>query len=180
MKKSWSTVELLSHSRHDWLNHLQLIKGHIALNNHEKVNAIIDEIALRSKHEANLSNVNANKLAHLLLTANWEKYNFKMDFEVISDMSPLTAFDEELAHWFENFFKVLNDTAVAGEENHVMLTLQLLKDKKKILVDFSGKMNNSNELKIFFKQKLYESLEIVDLFIQREEFVFTLRLNEVK
>ncbi len=38
----WNIVDLLSHSRHDWMNKLQLIKGNLSLQKYERVNDIIE------------------------------------------------------------------------------------------------------------------------------------------
>ncbi|WP_312471145.1 Spo0B domain-containing protein, partial [Neobacillus sp.] len=44
MGKEWDIVEVLRHSRHDWLNRLQLIKGNLDLNRIDRAKAVIDEI----------------------------------------------------------------------------------------------------------------------------------------
>jgi len=46
MEKNWTTVELLRHARHDWLNKIQLIKGNMSIGKMDRVEAIIEEIIM--------------------------------------------------------------------------------------------------------------------------------------
>lgn len=46
MSRDWSTLEVLRHARHDWLNQLQLIKANLSLGRTERANEIIEEIIL--------------------------------------------------------------------------------------------------------------------------------------
>lgn len=51
MKQNWMIVEALSHSRHDWLNKLQLIKGNLALGKVGQAENIIDGIIVEAQNE---------------------------------------------------------------------------------------------------------------------------------
>jgi stage 0 sporulation protein B (sporulation initiation phosphotransferase) len=180
MKKNWDTIELLRHCRHDWLNQLQLIKGNLALNNVEKVHAIIDDIVQRTANESNLSNLKANKLASYLLTVNWEGKPFVVDFEITNSGVQLTKYDEMLTKWFTQFFLTLEDVACDGVENHIMLSFQLYEEEQSIVVDFSGKVNELSSIEKMLHTQLERNMSINDITIHEEELVFTLRLNEVK
>lgn len=57
MEKDWDTVELLRHSRHDWLNKIQLIKGNLTLGKIDRIKEIIDEIVYHTEQESKLSNL---------------------------------------------------------------------------------------------------------------------------
>jgi stage 0 sporulation protein B (sporulation initiation phosphotransferase) len=76
MKKEWNIIEVLRHSRHDWLNKLQLIKGNLDLNRIDRAKAIIDEIVIETQHETKLSNLHIPLFASLLIRANWESNIF--------------------------------------------------------------------------------------------------------
>jgi stage 0 sporulation protein B (sporulation initiation phosphotransferase) len=180
MLKKWDTIEILRHCRHDWLNELQLIKGNLALNNTEKVHAIINEIVNRATHESDLCNLKANKLASLLLTINWESKPFVVDFEVCYSATQLTKYDEILSKWFTQFFLMLEKAVAVGVENNVMISFQLLEDAQTIVVDLSGKINERTKVEQFLHKQLDPIVNISDITIQEEELVFTLELNEVK
>jgi stage 0 sporulation protein B (sporulation initiation phosphotransferase) len=180
MRKKWDTVEVLSHSRHDWLNKIQLIKGNLALNNVEKVHAIIEDIVQQSTNESNLSNLHANNFASYLLTVNWEGKPFVVEFEVFNSGVHLSKYDEMLTEWFTQFFLTLEDVVCEAEENNIMLSFQLLNDEQSISVDFSGKVNDVKKVHSFLHNQPECSMSITDINIREEELVFTLRLNEVK
>jgi stage 0 sporulation protein B (sporulation initiation phosphotransferase) len=181
MTKKWDAVNLLSHSRHDWLNHLQLIKGNLALNNTEKVNDIINAIVNRATHEANLSNLGARQLTSLLLTINWEGYSYVVDYEVNNEGFKLSKYDNYLVQWFGEFFKTLEEIASSGEENHLTLTFQFLKNEDScIYVDFSGLVTNVTKLEKLLHNQLEQEIELKDVMVREDEFTFSLRFNEVK
>ena len=74
MEKEWDIVEVLRHSRHDWLNKLQLIKGNLDLNRIDRAKAIIDEIVIEVQHESKLSNLHIPLFASLLFKVELGKY----------------------------------------------------------------------------------------------------------
>ena len=49
MEKRWTIVEALRHSRHDWLNKVQLIKGNLSLQRMDHINKIIQQIINRQE-----------------------------------------------------------------------------------------------------------------------------------
>ncbi len=69
MEKKWSTVDVLRHARHDWLNKLQLIKGNLDLNKPERVKQIIEEIVHEAQAEAKLSNLKIPLFASLAINS---------------------------------------------------------------------------------------------------------------
>lgn len=82
MSKDWSTIDVLRHARHDWLNQLQLIKANLSLNRVERANEIIEEIIVSSRHESNLMNLKVPQLAEYLITFNWLKHPIVLITEV--------------------------------------------------------------------------------------------------
>ncbi|MGM2794016.1 Spo0B domain-containing protein, partial [Bacillus cereus group sp. BC91] len=65
-------IYLLSRSRHDWMNKLQLIKGNLTLEKYDRVFEIIEEMVIEAQHESKLSNLKIPQLAYYFLTFNWE------------------------------------------------------------------------------------------------------------
>lgn len=58
-------IHLLSHSRHDWMNKLQLIKGNLTLKKYDRVFEIIDEVVIEAQHESKLSNLRIPRAAYV-------------------------------------------------------------------------------------------------------------------
>ena len=97
MEKEWDIVEVLRHSRHDWLNRLQLIKGNLDLNRIDRAKAYINEIVIEAQHESKLSNFHFPLFASLLLKSNWEQHLFQLEYEVLNDVEAVKINDRILS-----------------------------------------------------------------------------------
>ncbi|MFC4320937.1 sporulation initiation phosphotransferase B [Litchfieldia salsa] len=159
MKKDWTIVDVLKHSRHDWLNKIQLIKGNIALNKYDRVKEIIDEIVMETQNEARLTNLQLTELASFFMTYNWEEHKFPIEYEVIGTARDLAKYDDELTAWCEQFFQLIENNTVLNGENHLMITVELFDEEVRFLFDFSGIINDT-ELVIESLEKGNESDQI--------------------
>ncbi|MEH7176363.1 sporulation initiation phosphotransferase B [Neobacillus vireti] len=138
MEKEWDIVEVLRHSRHDWLNRLQLIKGNLDLNRIDRAKAYINEIVIEVQHESKLSNFHLPKFASLLLKSNWESHLFQLEYEVLNDLEAVKINDHILSNWTKAFFSVLDQAIEAFQENHLSITIQPQSDGVRFFFDFSG------------------------------------------
>jgi stage 0 sporulation protein B (sporulation initiation phosphotransferase) len=108
MGKEWDIVEVLRHSRHDWLNRLQIIKGNLDLNRIDRAKAVIDEIVIEAQHETRLTNLHIPLFASLVLKSNWENPFFKLEYEILLDSESVKIDDLVLTVWAKSFFSCLN------------------------------------------------------------------------
>lgn len=138
MEKEWDIIEVLRHSRHDWLNKLQLIKGNIDLNRVDRAKEVIDEIVIEAQHETKLSNLHMPLFASLVLTSNWENPYFRLEYEVFEDSKPIKINDSILTNWTNSFFSCLNKAIEAFQENHLSITVDPQTDGIRFFFDFSG------------------------------------------
>ena len=138
MGKEWDIVEVLRHSRHDWLNKLQLIKGNLDLNRIDRVKAVIDEIVIEAQHETKLSNLQMPLFAALLLKSNWENPSFKLEYEVLIDSESIKIDDASMTNWTNSFFSCLNQAIEDFQENHLSITIEPQLDGVRFFFDFSG------------------------------------------
>jgi len=138
MGKEWDIVEVLRHSRHDWLNKLQLIKGNLDLNRIDRVRAVIDEIVIEAQHETKLSNLHMPMFAALLLKSNWENPSFKLEYEVMIDSESIRIDDTNMTNWTKSFFLCLNQAIEEFQENHLSITIEPQIDGVRFFFDFSG------------------------------------------
>lgn len=138
MDKEWDIVEVLRHSRHDWLNRLQLIKGNLDLNRIDRAKAYINEIVIEAQHESKLSNFHLPMFASLLLKSNWENHLFQLEYEVLNDLEAVKINDEILSTWTKSFFICLDQAIEAFQENHLSITIQPQSDGVRFFFDFSG------------------------------------------
>lgn len=149
MKKEWDIVEVLRHSRHDWLNKLQLIKGNLDLNRIDRAKAIIDEIVIEAQNETKLSNLHLPVFASILMKANWESHFFQVEYEIIQDADALRINEYELASWTSMFFDSLNSAVAMYEENHLTITIVPLEEGARFFFEFRGIINKKERIEQF-------------------------------
>ncbi|WP_066063835.1 Spo0B C-terminal domain-containing protein [Neobacillus soli] len=162
MGKEWDIVEVLRHSRHDWLNRLQLIKGNLDLNRMDRAKAVIDEIVIETQHETKLSNLNMPMLAALLLKSNWENPSFKLEYEVLQDSVSLHMDDGLMTNWTNLFFSCLNEGIEAFQENHLSITIEPQSTGIRFFFDFSGIIIKRELIEKF----LADQIGLIDLVIK--------------
>ncbi|MBO0960732.1 sporulation initiation phosphotransferase B [Neobacillus sp. MM2021_6] len=138
MGKEWDIVEVLRHSRHDWLNKLQLIKGNLDLNRIDRAKAVIDEIVIDAQHETKLSNIHMPLFAALLLKSNWENPSFKLEYEVLLDSEAIKIDDAGMTNWTNSFFLCLNQSIEQFQDNHLSITIEPQSDGVRFFFDFCG------------------------------------------
>jgi stage 0 sporulation protein B (sporulation initiation phosphotransferase) len=138
MNVDWNIVDILRHSRHDWLNKLQLIKGNLALERMDRVKEIIEEIVIETQNEAKLTNLQFPCLAGYLLTYNWEPHHFILEFEVLGHTYNLEEYDKKLKDWCEKFFTVLDQSIGNTGENHLSISIHPTDTEVCFFFDFSG------------------------------------------
>jgi stage 0 sporulation protein B (sporulation initiation phosphotransferase) len=168
--KDWNIVEVLRHSRHDWLNRLQLIKGNMDLNRIDRAKAIIDEIVLDTQQEAKLSNLQMPMFAALLLKSNWENYFFQLEYEVLTDSDSLKIDDSILTNWSNSLFLSLNSAIEPFGENHLSITIDVKTDGICFFFDFSGIIRKTEQMKQFLIVQKGESINLVVKEFSENEF----------
>ncbi|MEH7074195.1 Spo0B C-terminal domain-containing protein [Neobacillus drentensis] len=163
MEKEWDIVEVLRHSRHDWLNKLQLIKGNLDLNRIDRAKAVIDEIIIEAQHESKLSNLRMPLFASLLLKANWENPSFKLEYEVLQDPEAYQIKEELMTNWTRLLFQCLNNAIEIFQENHLSITIDPQSQGIRFFFDFSGIIIKSHLIEEFLAEpNQYLNIEVKD------------------
>lgn len=177
MDKEWTTVDILRHSRHDWLNRIQLIKGNLDLNKLERVKAIIDEIVIEAQHEARLSNLRMPKTAELLLTCNWVTRPFKLEYEVLDIKAGCENMDTFLYGWTGALFDVLAVALEPYEDNQLLLSFW--ENEKKVCFSFElqGKLRNEASLRHYLEQPLQGGQTVIINEFNEQEAIFQLEVG---
>lgn len=162
MKKDWSTIEVLKHSRHDWLNKIQLIKGNIALNKMDRVKSIIEEIVIDAQNETHLTNLQIPSFACLMMTYNWEPHKCQLDFEVLGNTRDLSNFDNILTDWCQELLSLLEDCADEMAEHNVSITFDSSEEETRFFFDFSGILKESEKLSNWL-QSVKDTSDLIQL-----------------
>ncbi|MFC0297045.1 sporulation initiation phosphotransferase B [Geobacillus jurassicus] len=138
MEKRWTIVEVMRHARHDWLNKIQLIKGHLALNKIERVKEIIDSIIGEMHQETRLTNLKAERFAELIMTYNWEPRPLFLEYEIMDGEADWSPYDAQLAEWCRGFLRLLEAQADGWTENHLCLSIELSGGRAALFFDYRG------------------------------------------
>ncbi|MGD6832070.1 Spo0B C-terminal domain-containing protein [Sutcliffiella halmapala] len=154
MMKKRGTLEVLRHSRHDWLNRLQLIKANMSLERWDRVNNLIDEIVLESNHESGLTNLHASLFAEFLITFHWEPRLFSMEYEVIGDGAlNLSDYDESLYKWITSLFSLIETVVNKRAENHLFLSMHIEEKEIRFFFELSGIIESTDKLSTWIENQ---------------------------
>ncbi|MFX3624553.1 MAG: Spo0B C-terminal domain-containing protein [Ectobacillus sp.] len=145
MDKKWTIVDALRHSRHDWLNRLQLIKAHLSLGGVERVQELMEEFVGEAHQESRLMNLKMPLFTELLLTYSWEHPPCTLEYEVLGEIHTLTELDEVLTKWTSHFMSLLHREADLYGENHLCITIACEEDVR-FFFDFRGKLMNTDKI----------------------------------
>lgn len=176
MEKNWTTVELLRHARHDWLNKIQLIKGNMSIGKMDRVEAIIEEIIMDAQMESKISNINMPLLAELILTGNWNRYTFELTYEMIDQFNGYPEYDEILTNWIRSFFEKLSEKADPFSER--ILTVFFGSHQEfglKLGFEFQGQVND--KLGLLESLSLPKPFEIFHITEDNDSFFFEITVR---
>ncbi|WP_209122807.1 Spo0B C-terminal domain-containing protein [Alkalihalobacillus sp. BA299] len=177
MTKPNEIINILRHSRHDWLNVIQLIKGNLALNRPERVEEIIQSVIQQSQNESKLSNLNIPVIVADLLTFNWENHGYKLEIEVIGDAKDLSHYEQELHEWYSQFMQLLDQCCDEGTENHLLITFQLLVDETKLMFDYQGQFKEISLINSWLQSRSSELFFITEEQVSVNELFFVVTLK---
>ncbi|MBM7691911.1 stage 0 sporulation protein B (sporulation initiation phosphotransferase) [Peribacillus deserti] len=153
MEKEWNVNDVMRHSRHDWLNKIQLIKGNLDLNKLDRAKAIIEEIIIESQSEAMLSSLNMPQFSELMLTGNWNGYSFKIEYEVIGSEGVYPELDKPLTLWTKDLFSEIESSIEPFMESTLIITI--FKEGKNIrfLYELQGNITSEEKIMSFILKK---------------------------
>ncbi|MBS4173689.1 sporulation initiation phosphotransferase B [Bacillus sp. FJAT-49736] len=166
---NWTVVEVLRHARHDWMNKLQLIKGNLALNKIDQVERLVNEIVMEAKQETKLSNLKLPKFAEILLTFNWERHPFHIEYEIMDESCSWPVDDEKLSGWITAFFETLENCVASFADNHLTISIDLQDKNIRFFFDFSGTINNKQTIEDWFAEQeaILKVVKVDEISIER-------------
>lgn len=150
MSKNSTVLDALRHSRHDWLNRLQLIKIHLSMGDMNRIDGLIREFVAEANHESHLMNLNMPQFSEFILTYNWCSNPCKLSFEVLGENKDVSYLDEKLIYWTKELFFILNNSIDVCMENHICITIQIL-EKNSFFFDYSGRIQNLNAIQQYLE-----------------------------
>lgn len=138
MNKSLDTLQILSHARHDWLNHIQLIDGYLSLGHPDKAKHVIQRVVTQSLNESELMKMKAPEFTEDVLTFNWYDHAFSLSFEAIVEQD-WSSVDGLLSDCLWSIATILDAHSEIGSEQDMALMIQD-SDTKQVTFHFQGKL----------------------------------------
>ncbi|WP_191991713.1 Spo0B C-terminal domain-containing protein [Bacillus aerolatus] len=142
----WTVIKALQHARHDWMNHIQLIKGFIALGKIEEAERAIERTVMQARQEAHLCNLPLPELAEMLITFNWEEHSFRLEYEVLNMNIRTEADDSRLVRWMTSLFYLVENRIEQYADNHLYLSIEDANEGLRFFFEFSGIITDAEAL----------------------------------
>ncbi|HEY9577618.1 MAG TPA: Spo0B C-terminal domain-containing protein [Pseudobacillus sp.] len=143
---NWTIIRALQHARHDWMNHIQLIKGYIALGKTEEAERVIEQVVMQAKQEAHLCNLSLPEFSKMLITFNWEVHAFQLEYEVLDTNIRIGEDDHYLASWMSSLFCLIENNIETYAANHLYLSMEEAEEGIRFFFEFSGIITNTEAL----------------------------------
>lgn len=180
MQEKWEVLEVLRHSRHDWLNRIQLIKGYMATGQKEQLEETMMKIISDSLNEAKICSLQIPKFAEFIITYNWKPRTIVLDYEVLGDPCSLKKLDKMMTDWIENFLGKLESWVHIYEENFLSLTIEINDESVCFFFDFRGKLTRKEEMLkwIVSSYSEHSAIRMTSYFCETEECSIEFKLEK--
>jgi stage 0 sporulation protein B (sporulation initiation phosphotransferase) len=141
VRRKQEFIDYLKHYRHDWLNHIQVVKGYITLGKAEDAQRYLDGVIIKSLEESKISQLGDPDLAYFLLTYNWRQDRVILDVEIDHNSVEISSIGKDypyLLAWIKELTTMVERQCDQEDENHLLIVL-CIDDKGLIVkVDFEG------------------------------------------
>lgn len=143
-------VTILSHQRHDILNHMQVILGYLKMGRYDQCEEYIQRFIQSTTRESIVTALGQDDLTAFLLTFNALNKDIILEVEIPNpfsftrlegDMSALSQWMISLVTSFQN-----HGGDNQGEPSQLILTLHYQEDSLTLSADFSGLLNEEWEV----------------------------------
>lgn len=158
-------LDVLKHSRHDWMNVLQLLKTHAALGKVEELQKVIEKTTFKASHEAKLSNVQAPTFAVELITFHWQEHWFSIDFEV-EDTFSAKPDDQKWTRFFQGLAAHIDEQAERTRNNHLEISINQNDGGLPCLeLDFEGELKSPERLEQWIRKEsvMIDMIEYIEV-----------------
>ncbi|MCV9885230.1 sporulation initiation phosphotransferase B [Metabacillus halosaccharovorans] len=176
-------VNILSHSRHDWMNKLQLIKGNLSLQKYDRVQEILEEIVIEAQQESKLCNLQLPLFASYLMTFNWSNHHFLLEYEVLGETRNISQYDKPITQWSKEFLEILDHIVDYSGENRVCITLHTghtSGETVRFFFDFEGIIKEKEQVTTWLQNNDHNPVCIEDIEIGTYQITVTISLDDTR
>jgi len=171
-------IEMLRAVRHDFLNHIQLLKANASLKRLDRFEGILDSLTEKAKNEAKLSNLNVPKTALFLIGYNWAPKPFQLKVKIDGPHADWSNIDEPLYMMLNGVFSAIEKACDLGGNNVLNLTIFTDRLTPKVSFQFSGSFRDPQGLARQLDE-LHQSGITVKQYIQKEDPVIIVELTDL-
>lgn len=139
MSKHDEVILALKHTRHDWLNVMQLIKGNLALGHYERIDEIIQQMTTKSIAESKLYNACAPELTLFLISYNWTSQKLNLSYELEGEEFSIAEWDQPLVSVIRSITDRLAHSSSYSIENSLMISFVFSEDDCMLFCEYVGK-----------------------------------------
>ncbi|MCF6092719.1 Spo0B domain-containing protein [Microaerobacter geothermalis] len=180
-EKEWLTS--ISHQRHDWLNHFQVIYGYLKMGKLDRMEEYIQRVTERAHQDSRISRLGYSPLVVYLLTFNSLVREMELEVEVDEELD-LSKIPVNVESLYQIVYKLVetyraNVIVGEGERNNLLLSLQLLNHAVYLSFDFQGHLNEKAcrlQLQQLAKQIKNEGGIFVEGLHNREESLMEVKI----
>ncbi|GAA0355034.1 Spo0B domain-containing protein [Bacillus horti] len=137
-------LEYLRHYRHDWMNHMQLMKAYLSMDKIQDAQRYMDQIISSAQNEAKLCELDDPELAFYLLTYNWRNQrSIRIEVEVVHEQEMLynVSIASKYPHlhmWIREITGMIEERVDPYEENQLFYIFAVGQDCLKLRMEFEG------------------------------------------
>jgi len=150
-EEQYKFLTCLSHQRHDWLNHFQVLLGYLKLQRYDLCEEYIKRVTEQTNNESRISSLGIRPLTAYLLTYNSLHKNVRLEVEV-PEIVNLTKLPNELQ---DRVYKLIvgivegysrHSLSNDGQPNVLLLLIKKLEKALYISVEYEGALEDRETL----------------------------------
>jgi hypothetical protein len=174
-------IKILSHQRHDWMNHVQIIFGYLTLKKYEKIKEFLGTLSQQSNEERLISDLRYAPLAVFLLTLPYQFIQWTIKVKLMNMFNSTIPEEKTLLSILELFYLWLEKALKGAIVEKVTMNIQ--KDTclvATILVQGNGLKTSCVNLQNDFKEirdNIRRKNSKYSLDVEEDQITFTFKIK---
>lgn len=137
--KPLSVNEVLRHVHHDFVNELQIIKMHLALNDAAAANQAVDNVSAKFTQFSRMNGLQSERLVEWLHTCQWRFSSIEFTIESNLAVKIPTSWDTPIRNFLEETVQHVHPIVDPMHQQNCEIYIMSTADKLEILFTLSGK-----------------------------------------
>ena len=146
MNQKQELIEYLKQYRHDWLNHIQIIKGYLALDKLDQAQKFLDQVIINAHYESKISQLGDIDLSYFLLTYNWKQDKVLLEVEIEQEDIEICTIGKDYPYlllWLQELTQLVEENCQEQQENRLSILFECTSSKISLTTEFIGKWDTN-------------------------------------